>query len=436
MQSQPSLMMPKLSQWIPHKPTIKQCAFLLLPHREAFYGGAAGGGKSDALLMAALQYVDVPGFAAVMFRRTYADLSLPGALMDRAHEWLQGTAARWNGNEKTWTFPSGATITFGYLETEKDKFRYQGMEVQAIFFDELTQFNESQYLYLFSRLRRLEGVDIPLRMRAASNPGGEGHQWVYERFVAAGKPPDRIFIPARLEDNPYLDQDEYRIGLSNLDDTTRAQLLEGLWVTDPAGKPFKREWFNNGQNRFHTDDRAIVNKSVARWISWDTALKTTDAAAYTACTVGELTPDYRLNIRQVWRDKLEFPDLPDAILRMAQQHNADGKLRGIVIEDKVSGTSAYQTLMRTAPEWVQNMLFAFQPSGDKIQRAQQAAVWCKRNCVQLPFASETTGWLYDFESELFGAPDVTFMDQVDSFSQIIIYLENILADGHVARGEQ
>ncbi len=102
-----------MTRYIPHTPTARQAAFLLLPDQEVFFGGAAGGGKSDALLMAALQYVDAPKYAAILFRRTYADLSLPGALMDRAHEWLDGTDAVWNEQTKTWRFPSGATLSFG-----------------------------------------------------------------------------------------------------------------------------------------------------------------------------------------------------------------------------------------------------------------------------------------------------------------------------------
>ena len=96
-------------------------------------------------------------------------------LMDRARDWLGGTQARWNAHDHVWTFPSGASLTFGYLETERDKYRYQSSELQYIGFDELTQFGESQYLYLFSRLRRLAGCKVPLRMRSASNPGGLGH---------------------------------------------------------------------------------------------------------------------------------------------------------------------------------------------------------------------------------------------------------------------
>lgn len=422
-----------LNQWMVHRPTAKQAAFLSLDHLEALYGGAAGGGKSDAMLMAALQYVDVPHYAAILFRRTYADLALPGALMDRAGEWLHSTSAKWNSGTKTWTFPSGATISFGYLERDADKYRYQGAEFQMVGFDELTQFQETSYRYLFSRLRRLEGSEVPLRMRGASNPGGEGHQWVYERFIVGGRKSGRLFIPAGIDDNPHIDKAEYLRSLSELDEITRMQLLQGLWVTDPTGKPFLAAWWGKGRNRYHLDDSAIRNQVVARWISWDTALKDENENAYTACVVGELTPDYRLIVREVWRDKMQFPFLPDAIKDMAAKWNYDEKLRAVIIEDKSSGTSAYQTLMHTAPQWLRDMLIAFQPTGDKATRGQQAAVWCKRDCVMLPFPDEDATWLYDFESELFNFPLSVFKDQADAFAQLVIYLENILATGWQAR---
>lgn len=422
-----------LNQWMTHSPTAKQAAFLSLDHLEALYGGAAGGGKSDAMLMAALQYVDVPHYAAILFRRTYADLALPGALMDRAGEWLHSTAAKWNSGTKTWTFPSGATISFGYLERDADKYRYQGAEFQMVGFDELTQFQETSYRYLFSRLRRLEGSEVPLRMRGASNPGGEGHQWVYERFIVGGRESGRLFIPAGIDDNPHIDKAEYLRSLSELDEITRMQLLQGLWVTDPTGKPFLAAWWEKGRNRYHLDDSVIRNQVVARWISWDTALKDENENAYTACVVGELMPDYRLIVREVWRDKMQFPFLPGAIQDMAQKWNYDEKLRAVIIEDKASGTSAYQTLMHAAPQWLRDMLIAFQPSGDKETRGQQAAVWCKRDCVMLPFPGEDATWLYDFESELFNFPLSVFKDQADAFAQLVIYLENILATGWQAR---
>lgn len=143
--------------------------------QEGLLGGSAGPGKSSGLLMAALQYVQYPSYSALLLRRSFKDLSLPGALMDRAFDWLSDTDAKWDDLTKSWSFPSGATLTFGYLEAERDKFRYQGSNYQFVGFDELSQFLESQYLYLFSRLRRLEGSPIPIRMRGASNPGDVGH---------------------------------------------------------------------------------------------------------------------------------------------------------------------------------------------------------------------------------------------------------------------
>jgi predicted phage terminase large subunit-like protein len=190
--------------------------------------------------MSALQYANVPGYSALLLRRTYTDLSLPGALMERSHAWLRGSGARWKDAEKTWKFPSGATLTFGYLEADADKYRYQSSEYQLIAFDELTQFTPDQYIYLFSRLRRLQGVDVPLRMRAASNPGGTSHAFVKARFLDSPQS-GRLFIPSKLDDNPYLDREQYRAALVELDPFTRSQLLEGSW-DEYQGSFFRRDW--------------------------------------------------------------------------------------------------------------------------------------------------------------------------------------------------
>lgn len=236
-------------------PTARQAVFLSLPQREAFYGGAAGGGKSDALLMAALQFADVPGYSGLILRRSFQDLALPGALLDRAHSWLSKTGARWRDQQKQWEFPIAygtehPTINFGYLQTERDKYRYQSAEFHFIGVDELTQFTKTQYLYMFSRLRKAENSTIPLRMRSASNPGNEGHEFVKIRFVNPGSPM-RPFIPANLKDNPYIDQESYLANLMELDPITQAQLKDGLWDEPTPEGSYYGKWIDlaNAQGR-------------------------------------------------------------------------------------------------------------------------------------------------------------------------------------------
>jgi len=230
--------------YIPHKPHERQAEFLACTALEALYGGAAGGGKSDALLMAALQYVHVPGYTALLLRRTYADLAQPGAIMERARTWLAGSSAAWNEQRKQFKFPSGAILQFGYMETANDRFRYQGTEYQFIGWDELTQFPAQPYQYMFSRLRRLAGSSVPVRVRAGTNPGGIGHEWVRHRFIEPGDP-SRPFIPALIDDNPSLDADAYRVSLANLDAATRLQLEKGVWVRDSEGLVYQ---YDEGRN--------------------------------------------------------------------------------------------------------------------------------------------------------------------------------------------
>ncbi|PKN85434.1 MAG: hypothetical protein CVU46_11015 [Chloroflexi bacterium HGW-Chloroflexi-8] len=222
----------------------------------------------------------------------------------------------------------------------------------------------------------------------------------------------------------------------------QATTPEGIWEgtyqgnpTAPSGTIFKREWWR-GQNRFDGGDQSFINSCIARYISWDTALKDEEDNAYSAAIVGELWRDYRLAIRHVFRARLQFPDLPEKIESLGRAYNQDGKLRGIIIEDKASGTSAYQTLISTADNSIKPLLIAFMPSGDKSTRAQQAGVHCKNGSLLLPNPGNTVPWLIDFEDELFDFPGSTFKDQVDAFSQLILYTENLLAAGYETRKAQ
>jgi hypothetical protein len=225
---------------------VPQGTFLALNHvEEILYGGAAGGGKTDALLDAALQFADIPGYKALLLRKTFTQLSQASGLIDRSKEWLSA-GAKWNEQKHRWTFPSGAILEFAHLQHENDRFNFQGAEFDFIGFDELTHFTEAEYLYLFSRLRRRQGSRIPPRMRGASNPGGKGHRWVKRRFIDRLPNPEdpddtpekcaaRVFIPAKLSDNPGIDQVAYASALQQLDPQERAQLLDGDWDARPPG---------------------------------------------------------------------------------------------------------------------------------------------------------------------------------------------------------
>lgn len=243
--------------WVPHAPWPKQQTFLDLNCLEALYGGAAGGGKSEALLMAALQFVHVPGYAALILRRDTQRLQLAGGLIPRSHEWLANKGATWSAVQKRWSFPTNAepaTLTFGYLRDRQDKYRYGSSEFQFIAFDELTEFPEDDYLFLFSRLRRKRDIEVPLRMRAASNPGNIGHLWVRSRFIPPGcyaagdKPASDVlwhqglaYVPARIGDNPALNEQEYRQSLVHLPPLARERLMHGDWSIQEQGL-LQAEW--------------------------------------------------------------------------------------------------------------------------------------------------------------------------------------------------
>lgn len=387
---------------MPHELTPKQRAFLCLVALEALYGGAAGGGKSDALLDGALQYVDYPGYAAIIFRRTYADLALPGALMDRAEEWLGPTDARWNSSQKQWAFPSGATLSFGYMERENHKYRYQSAEFQYIGFDELTQFTESQYRYLFSRLRRLADSPIPLRMRSASNPGNIGHEWVKQRFLTEGPAYGRPFIRAKLDDNPYLDRAEYIQSLNQLDPVTRQQLLDGDWGVREAGGKFRREWF----------EVVEALPRMVRWVRfWDLASTAESPGSDPDWTVGLLLG--RCNQRMYWiadvRRLRGTPQQVDQVALNTASQDPEGTLQLFEQEPGSAGAWVITQMVRLLAGY---HVRGIRSTGSKEQRANPVSSQAERGNIKLLRAPWNTAFL----DELDGFPSLPHDDQVDALS--------------------
>lgn len=357
--------------------------------------------------MAALMYVDVPRYSAILFRRTYADLALPGALMDRAREWLSGTAAKWNDTNKTWTFPSGATLTFGYLENASDRFRYQGAEFQFVAFDEIVQHQEANYEYLFSRLRRLQGSDVPIRMRSASNPGGIGHDWVKARFVRGGAASGRPYIPSRIEDNPHLDQVQYLQSLERLDHVTRRQLRDGDWDISAAGNLFLRDWWRyfNGSNY---DVTGFV------FLTADTAMKDKDTNDPSSLAVWNATPEY-LDRIDADHGRWRFPDLLRRVKALWQRYVPYGAQQ-LYIEDKASGTPLGQVLAEQGIPVVLWKPSDYNFPEDKLGRARMTSWFVESGRIRLPDDDPKMTEAFIDEAARFGGDDAIHDDRVDDLT--------------------
>lgn len=241
-----------------------QVDFLAAPEKEVLYGGAAGGGKSFAMLVDLLRYASNGNHRALLLRRTLAELT---ELVDQSRKLYPKAfpGAVFRESKNTWSFPSGATALFSYVDKDNDVTRYQGQSFTWIGIDELGQY-PTPYVwnYLRSRLRTTD-PEIQTYMRASANPGGVGGWWLKKMFVDPAIPNEpfwatdidsgkvlrygpnhpehadeplyqRRFIPARLTDNPFLmESGEYEAMLLSLPEVERRRLLEGDWdVADGA----------------------------------------------------------------------------------------------------------------------------------------------------------------------------------------------------------
>ena len=411
---------PRLTKYIPYDPTPKQRAFLLMNNtKEILYGGAAGGGKSIAQLMGALQYVDIPGYSAILFRRTYADLSLPGALIDVSKQWLfpfvESKEVRWSEKEKRYDFPSGASLSFGYLESGNDCYRYRGAEFQYIGMDEVTHIDPANYRYLFSRLRKPKNLQVPLRFRATANPGGEFGEYYYQRFFVEGKDAGRIFIGAGLDDNPYLDAEAYKESLAELDPLTREQLLNGNWEIKASGDMLNRHWF---QIVPATD----VPVGAQRVRFWDMASTDPKKRKSKNKREPDWTVGFKLAMHQgkYWiEDIVRVQQTPGDVERtISSTAREDGYICAIRMEQE-PGSSGAAVIDHYSRNVLQGYNFIGVPtSGSKVERARAASAAAQQGNV---FITHTCRNMLPFldEADLF--PYGLHDDTIDGFSGAFNY---------------
>jgi len=233
--------------WKPHPGA--QMDFCQTWQDEVLFGGAAGPGKTDCLIMEGLRYINFPDYRGIIFRRTFPEML---DILDRMHKAYPLYGGEYRAGENRWHFPGGATIALGHMADQDSQYRYQGKEYQYVAFDEAGQFLPKQLLYLFSRCRTTN-PNIPKRIRYATNPGGPAHQFLKDRFQIGQYPGgyrtfydsinvsladkevtqtiSRIFIPARIADNPTLVENDpqYVAYLYQLPEIERMRLLEGRW---------------------------------------------------------------------------------------------------------------------------------------------------------------------------------------------------------------
>ena len=336
-----------------------QTDFLAAPERDVLYGGAAGGGKSYAMLIDPLRYAHRAAHKALILRRSMPELR---ELIDKSRELYPKAfpGCKYKEVEKLWNFPSGAKVEFGFLERDADVYRYQGQAYSWIGFDEITHLpTEFGWNYLASRLRTTDPEITPY-MRCTANPGGVGATWVKKRYVDPHPPNEsftgednltRKFIPARLDDNPYLAEDgRYEEMLKALPPTQRRQLLEGNWDVN-EGAAF---------TEFEHDVHVITPFEIP--LTWERT-KGIDYgyASESSCIWGTIDPsDNTLIIyRELYQKGLTGVDLGDKITQMelSDPYSVQGVL----------DTAAWARTGTTGPTVGESLV----RSGHKLRRADK-----------------------------------------------------------------
>lgn len=333
----------------------KQREFIESKMDDLLYGGAAGGGKSYALLIfAAKRRMEIPNSRGILFRRTYPELER--SLISESKKFYGLFGARYNEQRHSWTFPNKSIQEFGHCETDGDVYAYQSAEYQDMGFDEATHFTQFQFSYLTSRVRSsISGVQTLVRL--ASNPGGTGHGWIYKRYILPYKyhkswkdtktEKSLSFIPATVHDNPALMENDpnYLLRLKELPEKKYLALAKGRW--DVFEGAYFTEWND-------TPGFSVMTK-VRKPDTWTLKFISMDwGFADPACVLWwEITPLGRVFIyRELYCTRLSPKELARQILEMSPENEtymylkASPEIWGKKVETE-NGGETIQALMES-----------------------------------------------------------------------------------------
>jgi predicted phage terminase large subunit-like protein len=402
-----------------YRPTKKQREFHQATENrvpEVLYGGAVGGGKSVAIIMDALKYAFVyQGSSLIIFRRTYPELE--ASIIKKCLEFYPISLYKYNDSKKRITFVNGSTLSFGYLKNSDDWTRYQGGEYSYIGFDELTHFDEENFTLVLTRLRN--DKSYPNLVRCTSNPIPY-QEWVKQRYIVSDDS-NKLYIPATLNDNPYLDTEEYAQRLATLPKVQKEALLEGKWDL------FFGEVFNKKDFVIISKDdyNSMTTSSIVTIMAIDVAVTTKDSSDYSAISIGSTDENNNLYIHDVIQLKLNSHKLMLKIIEKIKEYNCGY----IAIEDSaISKTfiENFESLVqsRAIPVIVERL----SPNGRNKEARIQQYMLSQINQNRLYFVESIPKELY---IEAINFPNSKNDDTLDALAYLIEYSKMIPIESNV-----
>lgn len=422
----------------------------------AIFGGAAGGGKTFALLIEAARESRNPGYRGVIFRRTNPQIMAGGGLWDAAAAMYPKVGAQPSLSRKEYTFPGGGRLAFRHLQYESDIYDWQGAELAFIGWDEITHFTDRQFFYLLSRARTTCGVRPYIRATCNPDAGswvaeflawwidpetgypiperagvlrwfyrtGDDIHWYDTRAEAEAAHPDLscdappksvTFVPAKLSDNAVLCSKDpgYRANLMALSWVERARLLDGNWKVTAADGLFRADWFG-----VPTTPPATWKRRVRAWDFAATEKTDQNDPDYTVGVLMGEDADGRYWVLDVQRVRYS-PARVKALMK--QKAEEDGKGVRIVIEQEpgASGKFLADDLKKELAGYEVTVDRPDKRTGDKVARASGYSAAVEKGKVRLVAG----GWVKAFISEHTQFPYGSHDDQVDATSTAFRHLD-------------